>query len=243
MTATHPVSDPGVLAAVRQSFIGDLPAETVEWLLEDAWEFAMPAGSHWVGDAATHGPAIVLTGRICVYLCSDDGRSVAVRCAAPGAVLGFAECIPSALRTEATVPTRLLRINPRRLDDLAERDAAVAHRITQEVSRQLHEVLDELAMHAFAPVRQRAARCLAQHASRTSGNRRVFVRVTHQELADSIGSVREVVGRVLRELRAEGLVMARPNGIEVVDVDGLQRASRPSASHSPPFVHAMAEGT
>ena len=45
--------------------------------------------------------------------------------------------------------------------------------------------------------------------------------VTQQELAEAVGSVREVVARVLRQLRAAGLVETSPVGVRVLDPTGL----------------------
>ena len=45
--------------------------------------------------------------------------------------------------------------------------------------------------------------------------------VTQQELAEAVGSVREVVARVLRDLRAAGLVETSPQGVRVLDPTGL----------------------
>ena len=46
---------------------------------------------------------------------------------------------------------------------------------------------------------------------------RLDARATHQDLADSIGSSREVVGRALKELRAAGIVETTPGLTRVLD--------------------------
>ncbi len=50
---------------------------------------------------------------------------------------------------------------------------------------------------------------------------RLLAPVTQQTLAESVGSAREAVGRVLRELRADGLVATGVGEIEVLDPVGL----------------------
>jgi DNA-binding IscR family transcriptional regulator len=49
------------------------------------------------------------------------------------------------------------------------------------------------------------------------------VRVTVQELAEAIGSVREVVARTLRQLRMDGVIRTGPGGIVVLDLAELRR--------------------
>jgi CRP/FNR family transcriptional regulator len=45
--------------------------------------------------------------------------------------------------------------------------------------------------------------------------------VSQQELAEAVGSVREVVARVLRDLRQAGLVASAPDGIHVLEPAAL----------------------
>jgi CRP/FNR family transcriptional regulator len=49
----------------------------------------------------------------------------------------------------------------------------------------------------------------------------LVARVSQQELADAVGSVREVVARALRELRLAGLVATGPDSVLIVDPAGL----------------------
>ena len=50
-----------------------------------------------------------------------------------------------------------------------------------------------------------------------------IVEATHQQLADEVGSVREIVTRVLRGLADRGLVRLGRGSIEVLDAAGLRR--------------------
>lgn len=49
----------------------------------------------------------------------------------------------------------------------------------------------------------------------------LVARVTQSDLADAVGSVREVVVRVLRELRDDGLIETGRDGIVIVDSERL----------------------
>lgn len=60
---------------------------------------------------------------------------------------------------------------------------------------------------------------------------RLVAQVSQQELADAVGSVREVVARVLRDLRLAGIVATAPDSVVVLDAPRLQRQSwEPSAT-------------
>jgi CRP/FNR family transcriptional regulator len=51
------------------------------------------------------------------------------------------------------------------------------------------------------------------------------VRATHQQLADELGSVREMVSRLLKGFAEQGLVALGREQIEIRDAAGLRRAA------------------
>jgi CRP/FNR family cyclic AMP-dependent transcriptional regulator len=55
---------------------------------------------------------------------------------------------------------------------------------------------------------------------------RLVVRTSQQQLADSIGSVREVVARSLSKLRDERIVATGPSVVRVLDVERLEAIAR-----------------
>jgi CRP/FNR family transcriptional regulator len=114
-----------------------------------------------------------------------------------------------------------------RLLALGERDAAIAMALARELTERLYDTLDELAGHAFASVRQRVARHLLDLAARDQrGASALVASVTHQDLADAIGSSREVITRVLGEMRRAGLVGAwEGGGIALLDPAAMHRAA------------------
>jgi CRP/FNR family transcriptional regulator len=82
-------------------------------------------------------------------------------------------------------------------------------------------VLEELSGDVFGSVRQRVARHLLDLADRREATASLVARASQQELADAVGSVREVVARVLGELRRQGLIEPGPGGIRLLDAQGL----------------------
>jgi CRP/FNR family transcriptional regulator len=97
----------------------------------------------------------------------------------------------------------------------------VARACAEELTRQLNQALEDVAQSAFRSVRQRLARELLDLATETDGPH-LAARVSHQELADSIATSREVVTRNLHEMRADGLVDTEHDRLVILlDVTGL----------------------
>jgi CRP-like cAMP-binding protein len=82
----------------------------------------------------------------------------------------------------------------------------------------------------FLPVQARVARHLIDLASLQDDV--LVVTAGHQEIADAIGSVREVVSRALGEMRDEGLITRRGNQTILTDVARLRGWGRQAVRSS-----------
>jgi CRP/FNR family transcriptional regulator, cyclic AMP receptor protein len=163
-----------------------------------------------------------------VYLASAEGRQVTVRYARYADVLGIAVMVggPVNVGVQTLAPSSLFRINAPTLTQAARHDARVAWAVAEELNRRLYETLQQTAINTFGSVKQRVAGHLLDLASaqqRPKG--RLVARVSQQELADAVGSVREVVARVLRDLRLAGIVATAPDSVVIFDAVRLHRES------------------
>jgi CRP-like cAMP-binding protein len=77
----------------------------------------------------------------------------------------------------------------------------------------------------FESVRVRVARHLLDRATQTLEGE-VAVQATHQALADAVGTAREVITRLLRALREEGIIDNRGGLVIVVRPEELARIAR-----------------
>ena len=233
MTGPAGHSDPAVRAALEASFLAGLPAGALERVLAEATRLEIRAGTTFYGDAE-HGQGVLVVGGLMrLYLASAEGRQVTVRYARPGDVVGTAALVggPSPANAQALTDVSLLTFRLRTLQDLGRSDARVAWAIAEEVTRRLYDTLEVVAGTTFGTVRQRVARHLldlaAAAVSRQAGqaSQALVAPVSQQELADAVGSVREVIARALRQLREEGLVETVPHGIALLDPAALHAAA------------------
>ncbi|MDP9498317.1 MAG: helix-turn-helix domain-containing protein, partial [Actinomycetota bacterium] len=84
-----------------------------------------------------------------------------------------------------------------------------------------------------APQRVAAVLCRLASTAPTGrfGRRPGEIRLTHEQLADLVGTTRETTTKLLGELRDAGLVQLRRGGIAVLDHDQLRAtADHPRAS-------------
>ncbi len=117
---------------------------------------------------------------------------------------------------QALVDSELLSFRPGVVRALAERDIRVARALIDELSERVVSFVAEIPGSVFSTVRQRVARHLLDLASEQQHGHDLVARVSQQTLADAAGSVREVVVRVLRELRDEGVIRTSRAGIAIL---------------------------
>ena len=216
-----------VRAAIADSFLSELDPDLIHGLVEQAIPLDLEAGAILYPEEGDPRMALVISGLLRVYLTSAEGRQITVRYAREGDVLGTAVAVAGPVRTpvQAVTDSRVLLLSVAVVQRLAQTNASVAWAFAQEVTRRLYDVLDEVAGTAFASVKARVARHLLDLSYRDEDTGRWMVTATQQEIADAVGSVREVVARVLKELRAERQIEGQGGTTMIFDPAGLHRTS------------------
>jgi len=214
-----------VVRLLRGGVWASLPIETITSLVEGGRVTSLSAGHTVYAEADTGGLALVHGGLLRVYMHAGDGRQVTVRYVRAGDLLGVPSLVggPAPVFVQALVPATAFLFDSSRIKQAARSDASIAWVFAEESVHRLYDVLEELAGNAFASVRQRVARHLLDLASSRPASGPLTAFVSQQDLANSVGSVREVVARVLGELRAERLVRTSPGRVEIVDPIRLSR--------------------
>jgi CRP/FNR family transcriptional regulator len=219
--------DDGLRAALAASSLACLPVPATQRLLTRARLVRIPAGSvtHQEGETAEH-LELVVDGLVRAYVTAPDGRTLTMRYCRPGALIGVVSMYATGFHMpagiQAVVDAGVLRLSPDVVHLAAAEDPRVADALLRELADRALSYIHEITGSAFTSVRQRVARHLLDLAAqemRISGDAQpvLTVPVTQRQLADSVGTVREVVVRVLRDLRAAGVVRTHADHIDVVD--------------------------
>ncbi len=221
--------DEDALAAIAASELGIAPPAVIRELTAGATRRHIAAHSvvHHEAEDAPH-LELVISGLLRVHVSNASGRTMTVRYCRAGSLLGVATLYTSIRPTfgiQALADTELLSLRPGVVRSLADRDLDLARALLTETSRRVMSFVAELSGQAFSSVSQRIARHLLDLASDQRGPDLLLVAISQQDLADAVGSVREVVVRVLRDLRAQGVVETGRAGILIRDPEQLVRLS------------------
>lgn len=181
----------------------------------------VPAGTR-LFDAGQPCPGFPLVdeGSVRVSLASPDGRQLELYRVEPGEVCVVSATCLFAHRTatatgEARTETALRLISPADFEAVCERDAALRRYVMGLMAERLADLMALVEAVAFQRLDQRLATLLCARGPR--------LLTTHQQLADELGTVREIVSRLLRRFERDGWVTLGRERIEVADAAALQR--------------------
>ncbi|MGZ6840411.1 MAG: Crp/Fnr family transcriptional regulator [Frankiaceae bacterium] len=189
-------------------------------MLDGAHGITVPAGGFVFRDGDGPTVLIVVRGLLRTYLATAGGRELTIRYSRAGAIVGVGSLTaqPAGMNVAALIETRFVGLRAATLLQLARTDARVAFALFQEANDRLAAYMEQVGGASFSTLRQRVARHLLDiAAAETSGASPLVARLSQQALAQHVGSVREVVVRILRELREEVLVRTARDEIVIVD--------------------------
>ncbi|QGN34652.1 Crp/Fnr family transcriptional regulator [Microlunatus sp. Gsoil 973] len=200
-----------------------LPPEVLTRLLDGHTVIRAAAGGVLYRPGETAGLHLVVDGLVRVSMVSEGGRQVTVRYTRRGDVLGVPVIVsgPAPVFVQAVTDAVAVATRPGVLTQIARQDPRVGIWLADELAARVDSLLQELAMNAFWPVRRRLGRHLLDLAADDQQGDTLLVSASHQHLADAVGSVREVVARVLADLRSDGLVTAEPGGVRLLAPEAL----------------------
>lgn len=213
-----------VARAWQDSIMASFPAHVIEALLEDACEATVKTGEIFyrrVENRETPIVALIADGLVRTFIEGVNGRRVTISYASSGEIFGapatvaeLGEVVSSRAwgRTngrngvygEALRDTLMLTLSPIQFQVFAQTEVSVASALAVSLAYGAVQTEQILADGLFQSVRARVARHLMDLAVRRDGE--LIVTASHQEIADAVGSVREVVSRTLVGMRQEGLV-------------------------------------
>jgi CRP/FNR family transcriptional regulator len=219
--------DDRIRAALAASSLARLPGPATQRLLTQARLVRIPAGSvtHREGETAEH-LELVVDGLVRAYVTAPDGRTLTMRYCRRGALIGVVSMYATGFHMpagiQAVIDADVLRLSPGVVHRAAAEDPRVADALLRELADRALRYIHEITGSAFTTIRQRVARHLLDLAAqevRVTGEAQpvLTVTVTQRQLAESVGTVREVVVRVLRDLREIGVVRTHADHIDVVD--------------------------
>jgi CRP/FNR family cyclic AMP-dependent transcriptional regulator len=176
------------------------------------------------------GLYFVMRGQVRLMKTAADGREHVLRVLGPGATFNDVAVFDGGPNSDGAVavgPTKVGYVPTATMVRLIERHPAIANaalKLLSQRQRSLGHVVGDLALRdVTARVARLLLGCIGQHEHIVEKAEFACARITHQEIAAMVGSVREVVQRALKELERDGAVTLHRSTIDIRDPAKLER--------------------
>jgi CRP/FNR family transcriptional regulator len=224
------ITDPNTIAKIveRFHFLQQADAGFVHRFFQQVTKIELPASQPICqqGNHCSH-LALVISGVARVFKIGESGREITLYRIGPGeSCILTASCImngkpfPAFAMSEERIEALL--INTADVIHWADEIPAWRNYLFNLISSRLSEVIGVVEEIAFRRVDRRLAGYLIQHPQSASG----FIRATHQTIASDLGTSREVVSRILKDLEQQKMISTARGVIQISDRPRLIEKSR-----------------
>ena len=191
---------------------------------------------------------ILLDGRVKVFELSQEGKEVILWFCFSGELFGLSEvfqCSGREVNAQACSNVEVLTIKKMDFERYLTQHSHLAMYVIELLGYRLRELSDVLLNMASDDVTSRVIKLLTRLCSRYGKPADDYIlldiALTHQEMADMIGTSRQTVTSVLSMLRKKGVLKMQQRSIYLQDLSWIERiAGKISYPHySSPHVHIM----
>jgi CRP/FNR family transcriptional regulator, anaerobic regulatory protein len=208
-------------ALERYSILKDLPEHERESVFRAASLVAVTAGATLFDEGdPCRGFVLLLSGTVRVSKIAPNGRELHLYDVAPGdsCILTCACLLGQSTynaHAEARDNLEMIVLPAPAFRDLCGRLEPFRNQVFARFSERMTEMMELVAAVAFQKLDQRLASSLIGKPNP--------IRMTHQALADELGSIREIVSRLLKSFADQGWIRISREQIEVVNQASLNR--------------------
>ena len=174
------------------------------------------------------GVLLIHSGQLRAYIISDEGREISLfRLFDRDLCLFSASCMMPSIQfdtiIEAEKDTDFWLIPPNVYKAVMEESAALANYTNDVLSSRFSEVMWLMEQIIWKSFDKRLADFLIQESAIENTP---LLKITHEKIANHMGTAREVVTRMLRYFQNEGLVRLSRGTIEILDAHKLAQLSK-----------------
>ncbi len=171
------------------------------------------------------GLLLVRSGQLRAFILSDEGREITIyRLFDRDLCLFSASCMVRSIQFEVTIEaekdTRLWIIPTEIYKSIMEESTAVANYTNELMAARFSDVMWLIEQIMWKSLDKRVAAFLLEEAS-IEGT--ATLKLTHETIANHLGSHREVITRMLRYFQNEGMVRLSRKTVEITDARKLKQ--------------------
>ena len=196
----------------------DLPPAALQSFENIKYATAYPKGAVlFVEGQSPRGIFVLCKGRVKLSICSTDGKTLILKIAEPGEVLGLSASVsgkPYELTAETVDPCQVNFVKREDFLRFLRENADACLRVAEQLSEKYNSACREIrALGLSHSAAEKLAKLLlewsAKNGEAAKAEPRVKLALTHEEIAQMIGTSRETVTRLFADLKKRQIVQAK----------------------------------
>lgn len=176
------------------------------------------------GSADCAGLVLIKSGQLRAYILSEDGREITLyRLLDQDICLFSASCVMRSVQFEIMISaekeSEVFILPPYIFKKIMEESAPLANYVNELMATRFSEVMWLMEQIMWKSVDKRIAGFLLDEAALEDS---LVLKLTHEAIANHLGTAREVVTRMLRYFQNEGYVKLTRGTVEITDRNGME---------------------
>ena len=189
----------------------------------------------FVEGQTARGIYVLCQGRVKLTTCSSEGKMMILDIVEPGEALGISATIsglPYEITAEAIEPCQANFVRKEDFTRLLSENVEACLSVAQQLSRNYHKAYSQIrSLGLSSTAAQKLANLLLDWcSSKGNGNSqsyRLKMRLTHEEIAEMIGTSRETVSRLFKDFKMREIIRLEGSNLVVVDRSKLETVVNP----------------
>jgi CRP/FNR family transcriptional regulator, cyclic AMP receptor protein len=179
------------------------------------------------------GVFVLCTGKAKLSTSSSEGKTIIIKISEPGDVLGLNATIsnhPYEVTAEMIEPGQANFITRDALLHFLREHGEVALRVAEQLSQNYYTAYEEIRTLGLAssPSEKFAKLLLSWDSGKkqTNGSKQIKLTLTHEEIAEMIGTTRETVSRLFSEFKKKQLLQLKGSNLVIRNKPALEKLVR-----------------
>ncbi len=176
------------------------------------------------GSADCAGLVLIKRGQLRAYILSEDGREITLyRLLDQDICLFSASCVMRSVQFEIMISaekeSEVFILPPYIFKKIMDESAPLANYINELMATRFSEVMWLIEQIMWKSVDKRLASFLLEESTLEDSH---VLKLTHEAIANHLGTAREVVTRMLRYFQNEGYVKLTRGAVEITNLEGME---------------------
>lgn len=176
------------------------------------------------GSADCAGLVLIKSGQLRAFILSEDGREITLyRLLDRDICLFSASCVMRSVQFEIMIAaekeSEVYILPPYVFKKIMDESAPLANYVNELMATRFSEVMWLIEQIMWKSIDKRLAAFLLEESALESSD---VLQLTHEAIANHMGTAREVITRMLRYFQNEGYVKLTRGVVEITDRDGME---------------------